>query len=202
MKLGLGKLWQRASRSLRLGDGAPKKRIQDRVEPRAVIGWLDEDAVVSLAAAAAIKRSESEVALRIPRPVDSGGKVWLLFPAEDGVSGTVRSCEESSGGFRVSVLLDPAEAIAEPDQTPSGRVSLTWTAANGSLGRVRVSIASGAEGELEISVPETVPVPALVLLSGYEYQGLGVARECHREDDSYRLTVGMTEEVYPRHAAV
>ena len=124
--------------------------------------------------------------------------MWLLPPAADGVSGTVRSCDEIAEGFRVSVLLDRADAIIEPDQTPLGRVSLTWTADDGSVYRARVAIESGAEGELEISVPKTVPVPALVLLSSYEYRGLGVAKLCRREKDSYRLTVGMTEEVFPQ----
>jgi len=151
-----------------------------------------------LAPAEVIEQSDDEVVVQIQQPVDSNRKVWLLPPAADGVSGTVRSCDEIAEGFRVSVLLDRADAIIEPDQTPLGRVSLTWTAADGSVYRARVAIESGAEGELEISVPETVPVPALVLLSSYEYRGLGVAKLCRREKDSYCLTVGMTEEVFPQ----
>ena len=198
MKLGLGNLWRRASRSLGLENEAPKERIQDPVAPPGVIGWLNEDATAGLVASEAIEWSDSEVVVRIQQPVDSGRKVWLVPPTADGVSGTVRSCDEIAEGFRVSVLLDRAEAIAESEQARLGRVSLAWTAANGSICRASVAIESGTEGELEISTPETVPVPALVLLSSYEYRGLGVAKQCRREKDSYRLTVGMTEEVYPQ----
>ena len=198
MKLSLGNLWRQAARSLGLESEAPEERIQDPVEPPAVIGWLNEDATAGLASAEAMEWSDSEVVVRLQQPVDCGRKVWLLPPTADGVSGAVRSCDEIAEGFRVSVLLDRAEAIAEPDQAPLGRVSLTWTAANGSTCRARVAIESGTEGELEISTPETVPVTALVLLSSYDYRGLGVAKECRREKRSYRLTVGMTEEVYPQ----
>ena len=200
MKLGFGKLWRHAARSLGIENEAPESLQepgQTQAEPSAVIGWLNENATVGLASGEIIEQSGDEVVLRIQQPVDIDRKVWLIPPAADGMPGAVCSCDEIGEGFRVSLVLDRAAEI-EPDQARLGRVSLTWIAANGSVGRARVAIKNGAEGELEISAPEAVPVPAMVLLSGYRFRGLGVAEYCRHEKDNYRLTVGMTEEVYPQ----
>jgi len=200
MKLGFGKLWRHAARSLGLEEGAPgslQEPGETQAEPSAVIGWLNENATAGLTSGEIIEQSDDEVVLRIQQPVDTDRKVWLIPPAADGMPGTVRSCDKIGEGFRVSLELGRA-AEMEADQALLGRVSLTWTAANGSVGRARVAIKNGAEGELEISAPEAVPVPAMVLLSGYRYRGLGVAEYCRHEKDNYRITVGMTKEVYPQ----
>ena len=200
MKLGFSRLWRHAARSLGLENQAPKsveKPSQIPVERSALIGWLNEDSTARLASAQIIEQSGDEVVLRSRQAVESDTKVWCIPPTGEGMSGTLRSCDEIGEGFRVSLMLDQAQEI-EPDQARLGRVSLMWTAANGSMGRGRVAIKNGAEGQLEISSPDAVPVPSMVFLSGYRYRGLGVAENCRHEKDSYSLTVGMTEEVSPQ----
>ena len=162
------------------------------------MGWLNEDATAGLASVEIIEQSDSEHVVRMRQPVSNGEKVWLIPPAGEGVSGSVRSCDEIAEGFRVSIVLDNAEEMTETGQVYPGRVSLAWTDANGSVCRTRAAMESGGEGELEISTLEAVPAPSLVLLSSYGYRGLGVAKECRPENDSYRVTVAMTEEVYPQ----
>ena len=199
MQLGLGNLWRRAARSLGLEDAASKEHTQVPAEAGAVLGWLNEDATAGLASVETIEQSDSEHVVRMQQPVSNGEKVWLIPPAGEGVSGSVRSCDEIAEGFRVSIVLDNAQEMTdEAGQVYPGRVSLAWTGANGSVCRTRVGMESGGEGELQISMLQEVPAPSLVLLSSYGYRGLGVAKECRPEDDSYRLTVAMTEEVYPQ----
>ena len=163
------------------------------------MGWLNEDATAGLASVETIEESDREHVVRMQQPVSNGEKVWLIPPAGEGVSGSVRSCDEIAQGFRVSIVLDNAQEMTdEAGQVYPGRVSLAWTDANGSVCRTWAAMESGGEGELEISTLEEVPAPSLVLLSSYEYRGFGVAKECRRENDSYRVTVAMTEEVYPQ----
>ena len=200
MKLGFSKLWRQAARSLGLQNQAQKsveEPSQIPAERPALIGWLHEDSTARLASAEIIEQSGDDVVLRCRQAVESATKVWLIPPAGDGTSGTLCSCDEIGEGFRVNLMLDQAQEI-EPDPARLGRVSLTWIAENGSTDRTQVAIKNGAEGELEISSPHAVPVPSMVLLSGYRYRGLGVAEYCRHEKDSYRLTVGMTEEVSPQ----
>ena len=198
MQLGLGNLWRRAARSLGLEEEASKEHTQGPAEAGAVLGWLNEDATAGLASVETIEQSDIEHVVRMRQPVSNGEKVWLIPPAGEGVSGSVRSCDEIAEGFRVSIVLDNAEEMTETGQVYPGRVSLAWRDANGSVCRTRAAMRSGAEGELEISTLEEVPAPSLVLLSSYEYRGFGVAKECRPENDSYRVTVAMTEEVYPQ----
>ena len=79
-----------------------------------------------------------------------------------------------------------------------GTARLKWLDESGSLADSGVFIQNSGAGELDVLSAEPVPSPSIVLLSGYELQGLASAQNCRQEGDRFLITVALLGELHPR----
>ena len=121
------------------------------------------------------ERSPKGLRVASPRPVPVDEKVWLILPSGVDYQGLVDGCQRTHRGFRVGVRFLGKQRPASQNQD-LGTARLKWLDESGSLGDSGVFIQNSGDGELEVWSAEPVPSPSIVLLSGYELQGLASAR--------------------------
>ena len=142
------------------------------------------------------ERSPKGLRVSSPRPVPVDQKVWLILPGGDYL-GLVDGCQRTDRGFRVGIrfLGKQRPRSQNPDL---GTARLKWLDESGFLADSGVFIQNSGAGELEVWSAEPVPSPSIVLLSGYELQGLASARACRQEGDRYLINVALLGELHPR----
>ena len=201
VKLRLSSLWRRATgRSSHRESPKQTKPTEQRADlssSPAAISWMGEAGNSNYLQVELAERSPKGLRVSSPRPLPVDQKVWLILPSGGDYQGLVDGCERTDRGFRVRVrfLGKQWPRSQNPDL---GTARLKWLDESGSVGDSGVFIQNSGDGELEVWSAEPVPSPSIVLLSGYELQGLGSARACRQEGDRYLINVALLGELYPR----
>ena len=201
MKLRLNSLWHRAtgrsSDRERPKRTKPTKQTADLLFSPAAMSWIGEAGNSNYLEVELSKRSPQGLRVSSPRPAPVDERVWLILPSGDDYQGLVDGCQRTDRGFRVGVrfLRRRRPRSQDPDL---GTARLKWLDESGSLGDSGVFIQNSADGELEVWSAEPVPSPSIVMLSGYELQGLASARACRQEGDRYLIDVALLGELHPR----
>ena len=161
------------------------------------MSWVGEAGNSNYLEVELLKRSPKGLGIASPRPVPVDEKVWLILPSGVDYQGLVDGCQRTDRGFHVGVrfLGKRRPGSQNPDL---GTARLKWLDESGSLGDSGVFIQNSGDGELEVWSAEPVPSPSIVLLSGYELQGLASARTCRQEGDRYLINVALLGDLYPR----
>ena len=73
---------------------------------------------------------------------------------------------------------------------------MLWVDDAGAVASACVSIENGEPGEVVVTAAEAVSVPAVVLLAGYEYRGLGSVKRCDAEDGNFKLRIEIAEALF------
>ena len=205
VKLRLSSLWHRATgRSSHQESPKLTQSTEQTAEPLsspAAMSWVGEAGHSNYLEVELSERSPQGLGVSSPRPVPVDQRVWLILPGGDDYQGLVDGCQRTDHGFRVGVrfLGKQRPRTRNPDL---GTARLKWLDESGSLADSGVFIQNSGAGELEVLSAEPVPSPSIVLLSGFELQGLASARACRQEGDRYLINVAMLGELHPRAATV
>ena len=161
------------------------------------MGWVGEAGNSNYLEVELAERSPKGLGISSPRPVPVDEKVWLILPSGGDYQGVVDGCQRTDHGFRVGVrfLGKQRPRSQNPDL---GTARLKWLDESGSLADSGVFIQNSGAGELEVLSAEPVPSPSIVLLSGYELQGLASARACRQEGDRYLINLALLGELHPK----
>ena len=200
VKLRLSSLWQRAtgrpSQRESLAETEPPERRADLSSSPAAMSWVGEAGNSNYLEVELSERSPQGLGVSSPRPVPVDQKVWLILPGGDDYQGLVDGCQRTDHGFRVGVRFLGKQR--PPSENPDlGTARLKWLDESGSLAESGVFIQNSSAGELDVLSPEPVPSPSIVLLSGYELQGLASAQTCHQEGDRFLINVALLGELHP-----
>ena len=201
MKIRLSSLWRRAT-----GQPSPSESPEQNKPPEqrgdvsgspAGMSWVSEAGNSNYLDVELGERSPKGLRVSSPRPVPVDEKVWLILPNGGDYRGLVDGCQRTNGGFRVGVRF-LGKQRPRSQNADLGTARLKWLDESGSVGDSGVFIQNGGDGELEVWSTEPIPSPSIVLLSGYELQGLGSARSCRQEGDRYLINVALLGDLHPK----
>ena len=201
MKLRLSSLWRQATGQSAHSESPeqtkPTEQRADLSPSPAAMSWVGEAGNSNYLEVELLKRSPRGLRVSSPRPVPVDEKVWLILPSGGDYQGLVDGCQRTDQGFRVGVRFLGKQRSGSQN-SDLGTARLKWLDESGSLADSGVFIQNSRDGELEVWSAEPVPSPSIVLLSGYELQGLAAARACRQEGDRYLINVALLGELHPR----
>jgi hypothetical protein len=193
MKMSLSGWLQRGMKKLRPGD-APVARSEATT---AAIGWMDAQGVAHASKAKLGERFEGGMDLLLDEEIMVDTPIWLI--SDDGFdkAATVHFCNREQSRYTVRVaFLEDASGLEESAAISAARMK--WTEGSGRVVGCAISLRSGKDGELTITMAEALPVPRVVLLTGGSYQCMGAVQSCEEEEDCWVAQVQVISDAYPR----
>lgn len=184
---------QRGMKKLRTSE-APVARSEATT---AAIGWMDAQGIAHASKAKLGERFEGGIDLLLDEEIKVDTPVWLI--SDDGFdkAATVHFCSREQSRYTVRVVfLEDASGLEEDAVITAARMK--WTEGSGRVVGCTVSLRSGKEGELTVSMAEALPVPSVVLLTGGSYQCLGAVQSSQEEMDCWVAQVQVISDAYPR----
>ena len=127
-------------------------------------------------------------------PLDT--PLWIISRSHGGEPFFIQSSERAGDGFRVTAYRNENGRPDSGQTTALGQADLLWVDDAGAVASAGVGIENGEPGEVVVTAPEAVSVPAVVLLAGYEYRGLGSVKRCDGEDGNFKLHIEIAEELF------
>ena len=202
------KLWREAGQSLGFGvrpkghfgeEPEPEERVLDRPAPEdahatATAGWIHTagNPVFTKVRFSA----ESDDVLLMPKSPPLDTPLWVISEARAGEPYFIQSSERTEDGFRVTAYRNKYRRTDSARTTSLGRADLLWVDDEGAVASASVALENGEPGEVVVTVGEPVSAPAVVLLAGYEYRGLGSVKQCDAEGENFKLSVEIAEELF------
>lgn len=194
-------MWRQAARSLGFEKPAsmkPKKR-SDGIPSKATLGWITSQGV-NFTPAQLLKSGNGRLVARVAQSLPVETSVRFASAAGGFYPGVTESCDADEARFLLSVRLNENHRSGDRKQPLLGRVRLKWVDEQDTVAEAKVSIESGSEGQIVATVGESLPVPSVVFLSGYEFVGLAAVTACEAAGEHYRLTLEMADELFTRGA--
>ena len=140
--------------------------------------------------------SDAEDVLLMPKSPPLDTPLWVISQSRGGEPLYIQSSERAGDGFRVTAYRNEKGRPDSGQTTALGHADLLWVDDAGAVASACVSIENGEPGEVVVTAAEAVSVPAVVLLAGYEYRGLGSVKRCDAEDGNFKLRIEIAEELF------
>ena len=203
------KLWREAGRSLgfevrpkgHFGEEPEREEhVLDRPAPEqptyvtATAGWIH---VAGNPVFTKVRFSaESDDVLLMPKSLPLDTPLWVISEARAGEPYFIQSSERTEDGFRVTAYRNKNRRTDSARTTSLGQADLLWVDDEGAVASASVALENGEPGEVVVTVGEPVSAPAVVLLAGYEYRGLGSVKQCEAEGENFKLFVEIAEALF------
>ena len=191
MKMSFSSLWRKGFRR-----SAEKPERPAALGGKTTIAWIGESGEAHCCKTGLRERFEGGVSIDLDMEIPADRPIWLVSSDGFGRAGTLRDCIPNEEKFvgRVSFFPDQGPGKNGSEQ-PSAR--MRWMEGGSHVVATPVSVKNSRRGEIEVELSEALPVPAIVLLQGVEFQCVGSVTRCLGEDGRWLATVEVLSGRYP-----
>jgi len=155
------------------------------------MGWLGEDGRVRLGRVEVTHAGRGELTIEAPFALSRRQLVWLLPATPKDYPARVEDVKAGQGAhhLRLRLVREQRRPAAEPALTVA---QLRWVDGAGRLVTSFVYLRKAARGQIEVNVPEPLPVPSLALVSGGEWRCLASVQSCAEAEQGYAVTLELS----------
>jgi hypothetical protein len=160
--------------------------------------WIEDGRACELRASL-VNASEGGMAVTARTQLPVGAQVWILL--QDGTDGRAEVRYSNPRGTDYQTGLRFIAEERRMGVQGSARSVLEWIDASNDLVGASVSVRNAREGDLDVTIPEVVPCPKIVMLTAHGVRCLCCTRDWSPHGDLYRFRIEVVSMAFPNNSA-